>query len=252
MKLKDRVALVTGAGAGIGKAIAELFAKEGAKVVVNDLDARTGQSVTEGIQKERGVAAFVQGDTSREADASRMVRFAVETFGRLDILVNNAGVELIKPTHELTEEDWDRVLDINLKGYFLVSKHAVKQMMAQGKGNIINLASAAGLVGFPLLAAYCASKGGVVQLTRTMALEYRAANVRVNAICPSLIKTDLGDRFVATYKALGIPADELLMNMQGRVGTAEEVACTALFLASEDVPIINGVTLPVDGGATAG
>ena len=252
MRLQNKVALVTGAGAGIGQAIAETFAKEGAKVVVNDMNPSSGQSVAEAINKEGGTAAFVQADVSKEADVVRMVQFTVETYGRLDILVNNAGIELIKPTHELTEQDWDRVMNVNLKGCFLVSKHGVVQMMTNGGGSIVNMSSAAGLMGFPLLASYCATKGGVVQLTRTMALEYRAANIRVNAICPALIKTELGDRFVESYKAAGIPADELLMSMQGRMGTVQDVAGTALFLASEDASFVNGVTLPVDGGACAG
>lgn len=143
-------------------------------------------------------------------------------------------------------------MNVNLKGCFLVSKHGVIQMLAQGGGSIINMASAAGIVGFPLLASYCASKGGVVQLTKSMALEYRAANVRVNAICPSLIETDLGDRFVESYNAVGIPAEELLMSMQGRMGTVQDVAGAALFLASNDASFVNGVALPVDGGACAG
>ena len=252
MRLKDKVALVTGAGAGIGKAIAETFAKEGAKVVVNDMNPGTGQAVADGICKGGGTAAFVQADVSKETEADKIVKFTVEKYGRLDILVNNAGIELIKPTHELTEQDWDTVMNVNLKGCFLVSKHGVIQMLAQGSGSIINMASAAGLIGFPLLGSYCATKGGVIQLTKTMALEYRAANIRVNAICPALIKTDLGDRFVESYQAAGIPAEELLMTMQGRMGTVEDVAGAALFLASDDSSFVNGVTLPVDGGACAG
>jgi NAD(P)-dependent dehydrogenase (short-subunit alcohol dehydrogenase family) len=252
MRLEGKVALVTGAGAGIGKAIAEAFAREGAKIVVNDTNPSSGQAVAEGIAKGGGTAAFVQGDVSKETDASRIVRVAVQTYRRLDILVNNAGIEWVKPTHELTEQEWDAVMNVNLKGCFLVSKHAVIQMLTQGGGNIINIASAAGLFGFPLLASYSASKGGVVQLTKTMALEYRPANIRVNAICPSMTKTDLGDRLMEAVKACGIPLDMLVMATQGRLGTVEEVAGTALFLASDDSSFVNGVTLPVDGGACAG
>jgi NAD(P)-dependent dehydrogenase (short-subunit alcohol dehydrogenase family) len=251
MGLEGKVALVTGAGAGIGKAIAEAFAKEGAKVVVNDMNPSTGQAVVEGIKKGGNTAAFVQGDVSKEPDASKIVQFTVQTYGRLDILVNNAGIERVKPTHELTEQEWDGVMNVNLKGCFLVSKHAVIQMLTQGSGNIINIASAAGLFGFPFLASYCASKGGVVQLTKTMALEYRPANIRVNAICPSLVKTDLGDRLMKAVKAAGIPVDKMLMATQGRLGTVEEVAGAALFLASDDSSFVNGVALPVDGGASA-
>jgi NAD(P)-dependent dehydrogenase (short-subunit alcohol dehydrogenase family) len=243
---------VTGAGAGIGKAIAEAFAREGAKVVVNDTNPSSGGAVAEGINKGGGTASFVQGDVSKETDASGIVQFTVKTHGRLDILVNNAGIEWVKPTHELTEQEWDAVMNVNLKGCFLVSKHAVIQMLAQGGGNIINIASAAGLFGFPLLASYSASKGGVVQLTKTMALEYRPAQIRVNAICPSLIKTDLGDRLMETVKARGIPLDMLVIATQGRLGTVEEVAGAALFLASDESSFVSGVALPVDAGASAG
>jgi NAD(P)-dependent dehydrogenase (short-subunit alcohol dehydrogenase family) len=252
MRLQGKVALVTGAGAGIGKAIAEAFGKEGAKVVVNDMNPSSGQAVAEGINKGGGTAAFVQADVSKEADASKIVQFTVEKYGCLDVLVNNAGIEMIKPTHELTEEDWDAVMDVNLKGCFLVSKHAVIQMLSQGGGNIINMASAAGLIGFPLLASYCATKGGVVQLTKTMALEYRAANIRVNALCPSVINTEMGDRFVESYNAAGIPVEEIVMSMQGRLGTVDEVAGVALFLASDESSFVNGASLPVDGGFCAG
>ncbi len=202
--------------------------------------------------REGGPPPRVQADVSKEADAVKIVKFTVDTYGSLDVLVNNAGIELIKPTHELTEQDWDSVMNVNLKGLFLVSKHGVIQMLAQGGGSIINMASAAGIIGFPLLASYCATKGGVVQLTKSMALDYRAANIRVNALCPALIKTDLGDRFVESYQAVGVPAEELLMTMQGRMGTVEDVAGAALFLASDDSSFVNGVALPVDGGACAG
>jgi NAD(P)-dependent dehydrogenase (short-subunit alcohol dehydrogenase family) len=252
VRLQDKVALVTGAGAGIGKAIAEAFAKEGAKVVVNDMNPSTGQAVAERISKGGGTAAFVQADVSKETDASKIVQFTVRTYGRLDVLVNNAGIEMVKPTHELTEEDWDAVMNVNLKGCFLVSKQAVIQMLAQGNGNIINMASAAGLIGFPLLASYCATKGGVVQLTKTMALEYRPANIRVNAICPSVIKTELADRFVESYNAAGVPVEEIVMSMQGRLGTVDEVAGAALFLASDESSFVNGIAFPVDGGFCAG
>jgi len=252
MRLQDKAALVTGAGAGIGKAIAETFAREGARVTVNDLNPVSARAAAEGIRKGGGQAVSVPGDVSNENEARTMVRFAVETFGALDILVNNAGIERIKSTHELTEQEWDEVIRINLKGCFLVSKHAVKQMLSQGRGNIINIASAAGLVGFPLLSAYCASKGGIVQLTKCMALEYRAANIRVNAVCPALIRTELGDRFVGAYKAAGIPAEEILLAMQGRIGTVEDVADAALFLAADTSSLVNGVCLPVDGGGCAG
>lgn len=251
MRLQNKIALVTGAGSGMGKAIAEMFAREGAKVVVNDIKVESGQEVTNGINQQGGAASFIFGDVSQEADAQKMIQFAVDTYGRLDILVNNAGVELIKPTHELTVEEWDKVNNVILKGTFLMSKHALKQMLAQEKGAIVNMASMGSLVGFPLLGAYCAAKGGVLQLTRTLALEYRAQNIRVNAICPGQIQTDMLNRFIEVYAGMGVPINDVIKQLQHRLGTPDEVAYAALFLASDEASLINGIALPVDNGGTA-
>jgi NAD(P)-dependent dehydrogenase (short-subunit alcohol dehydrogenase family) len=251
MRLKEKAILVTGAGAGIGKGIAQAFAAEGAKVVVNDLNKETGNAVAKSIVENGGIASFVQGDTSKTADAQNMVKFAVDTYGTLDVLLNNAGVEIVKPLHEMTEDEWDSLMGVNLKGYFLLIKHSIPQMVAQGKGNIINLASAAALLGFPLLGAYCASKHGVYGLTRSLCLEVRQYNIRVNAICPAVIETDLGNRFVEAYKNFGVPVEEALANLQGRIGTVEEVTGAAVYLASDESSFVNGIALPIDGGATA-
>jgi NAD(P)-dependent dehydrogenase (short-subunit alcohol dehydrogenase family) len=251
MLLQEKVVVVTGAGGGIGMGIAKRFSEEGAKVVVNDINANNGERVAGEIRQTGGNAVFIQGNVSREADAEHTIQQAVESFGRVDILVNNAGIELVKAITDITEEEWDRVIGVNLKGCFLMSKHAVSQMLKQNKGNIINIASLAGLVGFPLLGSYCASKGGIIQLTRVLALEYRSANIRANVICPALVKTDLGDRFVNSFKDAGIPVDDILLGMQSRVGTLEDVANAAVFLASDASSLINGVALPVDGGAYA-
>ncbi|MCP4750038.1 MAG: SDR family oxidoreductase [Proteobacteria bacterium] len=252
MRLKDKVALVTGAGAGLGKCIAQTFSRQGASLVINDINAETGRAVVDDIAASGGTAAFIQGDTSSESDVRKVVESATKTFGRIDVLVNNAGIELVKPFHELTETDWETVMNVNLKGVFFMSKHVVVQMMEQGRGSIVNMSSMAGLAGVPFLSAYSASKGAVVQLTRTLALEYRAFNIRVNAICPGIIKTDLGDRFLDSYKAFGIPIEEMIAMKQQRLGAVEEVAAAALFLASDESQFVNGITVPVDGGYSAG
>ena len=217
MRLKNKVVLVTGAGAGLGRGIAERFAAEGAKLVVNDINATTGQAVVDGINQMGGTAIFIQADTTREADAEKMVKLAVDTYGALDVLVNNAGVEVIKPTHDMTEEEFDKIINVNLKAFFFLAKHATRQMLSQGKGNIVNMASVAALLGFPLLGAYCATKHAVLGVTRAMALELRSQNIRVNCLCPAVIKTDLSDRFCDGYKAVGVPIDEALANLQGRI-----------------------------------
>ncbi|MDX9788515.1 MAG: glucose 1-dehydrogenase [Desulfobacterales bacterium] len=250
MQLEGKVALVTGSGRGIGMGIAKRFAEEGALVVVNSL-SRSGEAVAEEISRNGGKACFVQVDVSKEVDAQNAVQYAVSIYGRLDVLVNNAGVELIKPLVQITEEEWDNVMDINVKGYFLMSKYALMQMISQNRGNIINIASIAGIIAAPLLACYCASKGAIVQLTKAIALEYRDQNIQANVLCPGLIKTDLGDRFVDTYKAAGVPIDAILTQAQHRVGTLEDVASAAVFLATDSASFVNGVALPLDGGATA-
>ncbi len=252
MRLQNKTALVTGAGSGLGKSIAETFAREGASVVVNDINPETGRAVTDRINQSGGIASFIQGDTSKEADAEKLVQFSVQTYGCLDILVNNAGVEQVKAIQDVTESEWDYVMNVNLKGVFFLSKHGVRQMVEQQNGNIINMASMAGLAGSALNGVYCASKGGVVQLTRAMALEYRDFNIRVNAICPAIIKTDLADRFMDGYKSLGVPIEEAIAGRQHRIGAVAEVANAALFLASDESSFINGVALPVDGGMSAG
>ena len=249
MRLKDKVAIITGAGSGIGRASAVLFAKEGAKVVVADVVRRGGLKTVRMIRNSGGEATFVETDVSRASDVERMVKTTVEKYGKLDILFNNAGINLEKTVTDTTEEELDKVIDINLKGVFLCSKYAIPEMLRNGGGVIINTASIRGLVGQFHLAAYCASKGGVVLLTKAMALDYGPYNIRVNCICPGGIQTPMHEAFLATVADPEREMREMLKKIPlGRIGQPEDVAHAALFLASDESFYITGVALPVDGG----
>lgn len=250
MKLKDKIALVTGAGSGIGRATALRFSREGAKLIVADWNRDGGVETVELIKKSGGEAAFVQVDVSDDSQVRDMIRFAVDTHGRIDILFNNAGIEGdMAATSECTEENFDRVIAVNLRGVFLGMKYGIQQMLKQGGGVVINTASVAGLIGFAGLPAYCASKGGVVQLTRTAALEYAQQNIRVNAICPGVIHTSMIDRITGGEEE-AIQQFTRLEPVK-RMGTPEEIAAVAAFLASEDASFVTGVPFPVDGGFVA-
>lgn len=245
-RIDGKVAIVTGAGSGIGRATAALLAREGARVVVADVtgaEQETASTIGEG-------AFAVHADVSKAADVEAMVAAAVDQFGRLDILFNNAGIEGAQaPTAECTEDTFDRVISVNLKGVFLGMKFAIPAMIQSGGGSIINAASVAGLVGFPNIPAYCASKGGVIQLTKTAALEYATQNIRVNATCPGIISTPMVERFSGGTDA-GREQMAALEPVK-RMGTADEVAALVLFLASDESSFVTGAALPVDGGFVA-
>jgi NAD(P)-dependent dehydrogenase (short-subunit alcohol dehydrogenase family) len=251
MKLKGKVALITGGTEGMGYATAELFLREGAKVAIS------GRSEEKGAEAGRklgpmGDVIFIRGDVSMDADAKKMVQETVDRFGRIDVVFNNAGVYLEKVAEATSEAEWDRVIDINLKGTFLVSKHAVPHMKRQGSGVIINNSSDAGLVGNRACAAYCASKGGVTIMTKAMALDYAKDNIRVNCVNPGVIDTPMVAQEVA--KASDKAGCERQMNLDhpiGRIGQPEEVAKAVLFLASNEASFITGAALSVDGGLTA-
>ena len=256
MRLEGKVALITGAGAGIGRAIALRFAQEGAKVMVaarNRPPQATGEETVRMVKDAGGEATFVFADVSKAADAENMVKATIQKYGKLDILVNNAGIWMCKALTEVSEEEWDTLMSINMKGVFLGSKYAIPEMAARGGGVIINLSSAGGIAGAALATTYCASKGGVLLLTKALALELRPLNIRVNALCPSLIDTRMGQQVLRDFESSG--ADQIMektASSQGRVGTPEEVADAALFLASDEATFITGHGLSVDGGAVAG
>jgi NAD(P)-dependent dehydrogenase (short-subunit alcohol dehydrogenase family) len=248
--LEGKIALVTGAGSGIGRATALAFAREGAKVIVADVAADSGKETLRLIEEAGGSGFFIEGDVSITGDVHTIVQAAVEHYGRLDYAFNNAGIEGAQaPTAECTEENWDRVLTVNLKGAWLCMKHEIPIMLEQGGGAIVNTASVAGLVGFPNIPAYNASKGGVIQLTKTAALEYAKDGIRVNAVCPGVIRTPMIDRFLA-----GSPEAEaqfVAMEPVGRMGLPEEIAEAVVWLCSDAASFVTGHAMAVDGGLVA-
>ena len=249
--LKDKVAVITGAGSGMGRATCLRFAAEGATLVAVDREPRSVQETAQLVRAQGGAIIAVESDVSEPEDVQGMVRAAVDTYGRIDILYNNAGIEGEpgKRTADTSLENWDRIININLKGVFLGMKYTIPVMLRQGGGNIISTASLAGLVGVPQLAAYAASKGGIVQLTKSAALEYAEDNIRINGICPGYIVTAMTDRLME-FRG-DDPATRGATNPMGRPGTADEIAKAAVWLASDLSSYVTGLALPVDGGSYA-
>jgi NAD(P)-dependent dehydrogenase (short-subunit alcohol dehydrogenase family) len=253
MELGGRVAIVTGASSGIGRATALRFARDGAKIVVADIDPQWGAETVKLVEAAGSEALFVQTDVAKESDVAHCVEQTLTHFGRVDILINNAGIALVAKITETTEAQWDKILNTNLKGAFLMSKHVIPHFISRGGGVIVNTASDAGIVGFANLGAYCASKGGIIQLTRALALEYGGKNIRVNAVAPtSTLHTRMLDglfRSAANPDALQKALAK--SHPLNRLGTAEEVAELMFFLASDRASYITGGVFPVDGGITA-
>jgi len=252
MRLLGKVALITGGTSGIGRATALLFAREGARVAITGRNEERGQAVRAEIEQAGGEGLFVQADVRLAADCQRAVEETVRAYGRLDILFNNAGVYYPRTVVECSEEEWDLTLDINLKGAFLMSKYALPAMIAQGGGVIIHNASGWGLVGGDAAAAYCASKGGLVLLTKAMAIDHGRQGIRVNCVCPGdtdtpMLPLDAQMRGMAWEEYLAGGANRPL----GRIGRPEEIAYAVLFLASDEASYITGAVLAVDGGGTA-
>jgi len=251
MKLKGKVALITGGSEGMGYATAELFLKEGAKVVISGRSSEKGKKALRKLRK-LGRVEFVEGDVSKEADAKRMVDATVTAFGRIDIVFNNAGVYLERVAEETSEKDWDWIIGTNLKGVFLVTKHAIPYMKKQGSGSIVNNSSDAGIIGNRNCPAYCASKGGVTIMTKAMALDYARYGIRVNSVNPAIVDTPMLAHEVALASDRGkYMAECRHIQPIGRIGRPEEVAKAVLFLASDESSFVTGAALSVDGGTTA-
>jgi NAD(P)-dependent dehydrogenase (short-subunit alcohol dehydrogenase family) len=252
-RLQGKVALITGAASGIGRASALLFAREGAAVAVVDINEKAGRKVANEITSTGGRTFFASADVTRAADCQRVVRAVAGKFGALHILFNNAGIIRRASVLELSEAEWDRVMDVNVKSIFLMSKFAIPLIEKSGGGSIINTASGWGLAGGPKAAAYCASKGAVVLLTKAMAIDHGPQNIRVNCICPgdtdtAMLRSEAQQLGAATARFLQEAAQRPLR----RVGKPEEIAQAALYLASDAASFVTGTALVVDGGGLAG
>jgi NAD(P)-dependent dehydrogenase (short-subunit alcohol dehydrogenase family) len=252
MRLKDKVAIVTGSGAGIGKSIVEVFAAEGARVAAVSRRSVNGQPVVDGIRNRGGDAVFIQCDVSAEADVQRMIDSTLEAYGRIDVLVNNAGVNFVKSFDQTEPADWDRVVNTDLRGTYLCSRLAILEMLKNGGGSIINIATVHTLACLPGAAPYDAAKWGMVGLTKSLAVEYADRHIRVNALSPGLIDTQIWD----DLKKAAPDVDQCLSYWKanipmGRVGRPEEIAYAAVFLASDEASYVTGSNLLVDGGMTS-
>lgn len=250
LSLKDKVAIITGSASGMGRETAKLFARQGASVAITDLNEEQGLEVVNEILEDGGIAHFWKLDVSLEQNIKEVYDQVVEKWGKLDILVNNAGVTgADKPTHELSEEEWDFVFNVDVKGVFFSTKHAIPHLKANGKGSIVNFSSIYGLVGSNELTAYVAAKGAVTLMTKKDAVTYGPDNIRVNSVHPGTILTPLVQN-LADNKP-GYKENQIKKHPIGYLGNPEDVAYAVLFLASDEARFVTGASLTVDGGYTA-
>jgi NAD(P)-dependent dehydrogenase (short-subunit alcohol dehydrogenase family) len=254
MRLKDKVILITGSGSGIGKSTALLFGQEGATVVVNDLNEQHGSETVEEIRQAGGEAVFIRADVTKAAEVESMVNQVIDQYGRIDVLFNNAGISGVGAAHELSEEVWDRVINVNIKGAFLPSKYVLPHMMQRKEGSIINMSSCIAEIGLLRRTAYAASKGAVLALTKSMQTDYAPYNIRINALLPGTILTP----FVEDYLKKSYDDEEEALRgirarqLSGDLGRPEDVAKAALFLASDESKFMMGSPLYIDGGVVFG
>jgi NAD(P)-dependent dehydrogenase (short-subunit alcohol dehydrogenase family) len=253
MRLENKVAIITGAGGGQGRAAALMFGKEGAKIVASDWNTQSGEETAAQVRAAGGEAIHIGADVSAGPEVRRLIDGALESYGRIDVLYNNAGVGYSSTLsmHDILktpEEDWDRVLAINLRSVFLTCKYAIPEMLKTGGGSIINTSSVAALVGGENAHAYTASKGGMISLSRALAVEFGPRNVRVNCICPGVIDTPMVAPVVGPLKDTSHP---FRLSPIRRLGTPEDIAYCALYLASDESSFVTGTVFVIDGGLTA-
>jgi len=254
MRLQDKVILITGSGSGIGRSTAQLFGREGAKVIVNDLNTEHGNETVQAIEEAGGEAIFIRADVTNPDEVSAMVEQIIAKYGRIDVLFNNAGISGVGLLHEIEPEVWDKVINVNIRGVFIPSKYVIPHMMEQRSGSIINMSSCIAEVGLARRASYAATKGAVLALTKSMQVDYASYNIRVNALLPGTIMTP----FVEDYlkKSYDNP-EEAIAGLKKRqlseeLGRPEDVALAALFLASDDSKFVMGAPFYVDGGVVFG
>jgi NAD(P)-dependent dehydrogenase (short-subunit alcohol dehydrogenase family) len=249
---QGHVCIVTGAGIGIGKGIAEVFLDAGCEVVIAEVNRLRGEEAAQEFQAKYGRGLFVEVDVSKDADCKRMVEETVKAYGKVDTLVNNAGVNFVKPTLEMTVDDWDRVVNVDLRGTFLCSKYALEYMVKAGTGSVINIASVHTRATLAGAAPYAASKGGVMQMTASMAIEFAPYGVRINALSPGLIDTVIWRQIQDVAEDKQAVVQHWMDNIPlGRVGTPQEMGQVALFLASDEASYVTGANLLADGGMTS-
>ena len=252
MDWNGHIAVVTGAASGIGAGIAECFAEAGAEVIVADINERLGAQVTADLQGRFGKGLFVKTDVSKAADCKRLIDETLSAYGQIDTLVNNAGVNFVKPTLEMDEADWDRVVNVDLKGAFLCSRYALEAMVSRRSGAIINIASVHTVATLPAAAPYAASKGGVDMMTRSMAIEFAPFGIRINAVSPGLTDTQIWNDIQDAAEDAELARQHWMDNIPlGRVQAPREVGNVVLFLASEQSSYVTGANIFTDGGMTA-